>query len=134
MIPVEPAVVTIRIPADATYLPLLRSACGQLAPRLGCTLAEVADLRLAVDEACGLLLCNSVRLARGSEQNDLTATFHVEGPVLRVTVAVEADAFALPDGDEFGWTILNALADGCALHVEGTTVRVEILKKHAEGR
>lgn len=129
-----PATVTIRIPADPEYLPLLRAACGQLAPRLGCTLAEIADLRLAVDEACGLLLRNCLILNRGSVEDGLTAVFVIDGGTLRITVGMPADAFATPDDDEFGWTILNALVDGFRWKVEGSTVQVEILKKNAAGR
>jgi serine/threonine-protein kinase RsbW len=130
----QSAVVSIRIPADPDYVPILRAACGQLAPRLGCTRSETADLQLAVDEACGLLLRNCIRLRRGSEQDGLAARFVIGGGTLRVTVDMEADAFATPDEDEFGWTILTALVDRFAWHVEDSTVRVEIVKKHAAGR
>lgn len=129
-----PATVTIRIPADPEYLPLLRAACGHLAPRLGCSLAEIADLRLAVDEACGLLLRNCLILNRGSADDGLTAVFVIDETALRITVGMPADAFATPDDDEFGWTILNALVDGFRWRVEGSTVQVEILKKNAAGR
>jgi len=129
------AVVTIRIPADPDYVPILRAACGQLAPRLGCTRSETADLRLAVDEACGLLLRNCIRLRRGIEEEDgLTAVFVVDRTSLRVTVEMQADAATTPDADEFGWTILTALVDGFAWRVDETAVSVEIVKKHADGR
>ncbi|NUP51871.1 MAG: anti-sigma regulatory factor, partial [Catenulispora sp.] len=132
--PPRAAVVEIRIPADPEYVPLLRAACGHLAPRLGCTLAEISDLRLAVDEACGLLLRNCITLSREEGQDCLTATFTVDEQALRVTVGMHADAFAMPHDDEFGWTILTALVEGFAWRVEGATVQVEILKTHAAGR
>lgn len=128
------AVVEIHIPADPEYVPLLRAACGHLAPRLGCTLAEIADLRLAVDEACGLLLRNCITLSREAGRDCLAATFVVDEHALRVTVGMHADAFAMPHDDEFGWTILTALVDGFTWRVEGATVQVEILKMHAAGR
>ncbi|GAA1987123.1 ATP-binding protein [Catenulispora subtropica] len=130
----DPAVVTIRIPADPEYVSILRAACGQLAPRLGCTPAEIADLRLAVDEACGLLLRHCVRLRRGTDGDGLAATFVADGPALFITLSMEADAFVTPDAGEFGWTILTALVDGFTWHVDGSTVRVEIRKTQAAGR
>ena len=130
----EPVVVTICVPADPEYVPLVRAACGQLAPRLGCTLAEVADLRLAVDEACGLLLRNCISLSHGTAHDGLTATFVADGTGLSITVEMVADAFATPGDDEFGWTILSALVDDFGWRVEGSTVRVEVLKKRADGR
>lgn len=128
------AVVTIRIPADPDYVPILRAACGQLAPRLGCTRTEATDLRLLVDEACGLLLRNCIRLPRGVEEDGLTAVFVVDGTTLRITVSMEADAVTTPDDDEFGWTILTALADAFAWRVDESAVSVEIVKRHADGR
>jgi anti-sigma regulatory factor (Ser/Thr protein kinase) len=127
----DAVVVTVRIPADPEFVPILRAACGQLAPRLGCTLTETADLRLAVDEACGLLLRNCLRLRRGTEGDGLGATFVIDGPTLRITLGMEADAFATPDDDDFGWTILTALVDGFAWRVEESTVQLEIRKTHA---
>ncbi len=48
--------VEIRLPADSAYLSVLRTATAGLAARLDFTLDEIEDLRIAVDEACGLLL------------------------------------------------------------------------------
>src|SRR5260370_23471417 len=43
-------------PADKTYVALIRSATAHLGARVGFSVVEITDLRLAVDEACGLLL------------------------------------------------------------------------------
>jgi hypothetical protein len=64
----------------------------------------------------------------------LAAVFVVDGPTLHIALAVEADAFAAPDDDEFGWAILTALVDDFAWRAEDLTVRVEIRKQHAAGR
>lgn len=122
------AVVAIRVPPRPEYVGILRAACAQLGPVLGCGPDEVADLRLALDEATGLLLRSCVSLTRGPEQDSLTATFAVDGPGLRVTLAIEADASLAPDDGEFGWAILTALVDEFTWRVDGSTVRVEIRK------
>ena len=51
--------VEIRLPADSAYLSVLRTATAGLAARLDFTLDEIEDLRIAVDEACALLLADT---------------------------------------------------------------------------
>src|SRR4051812_6467821 len=53
-------VVELRLPADGAYLSVLRTATAGLAARLDFTLDEIEDLRIAVDEACALLLPDAV--------------------------------------------------------------------------
>ncbi|MEY9935472.1 hypothetical protein ABH926_010154 [Catenulispora sp. GP43] len=127
-------VVTIHIPAQPEYIAVLRAACGQLAPRLGCGSAETADLQLAVDEACGFLLRTCLTAGGDPEQDGgLAASFVVAGPSLHITVQTQADVFISPDDDEFAGPILTALVDDFAWHVEGSAVRVEIRKQRADG-
>src|SRR2546430_16011483 len=49
-------VVVLVVPADGSYLAVLRTATAGLAARLQFTLDEIEDLRIAVDEACAILL------------------------------------------------------------------------------
>ena len=49
-------VVRLRLPAVGAYLSVLRTATAGLAARLDFTLDEIEDLRIAVDEACAMLL------------------------------------------------------------------------------
>ena len=55
--------VEIRLPADSAYLSVLRTATAGLAARLDFTLDEIEDLRIAVDEACAMLLPQALRAA-----------------------------------------------------------------------
>ena len=48
--------VEIRVPADVGYVSTLRLTAASLAARCELTIDEIEDLRLAVDEACSLLL------------------------------------------------------------------------------
>jgi serine/threonine-protein kinase RsbW len=130
--PVE--TVLIRVPADPDYLPVIRSATAHIGTRLGCTLSEVSDLRLAVDEACGLLLRNTVPDRSADGAGDLECRFVLDDPSLRVMLSLRAQNAARPDTDEFGWTILAALVDDVVWRSEGPTVHVEILKHRAAGR
>ena len=51
--------IDIRLPADGAYLALLRTATAGLAARMDFTLDEIEDLRIAIDEACALLLSDA---------------------------------------------------------------------------
>ena len=48
--------VELRIPADGAFLSVLRTATAGLAARLDFTLDDIEDLRIAVDEACAVVL------------------------------------------------------------------------------
>ena len=134
-------VTTIRIPALPEYVAVLRAACEQLAPRLGYTPEETADLGLAVDEACGFLLRNCIPgsgvaggPAGGVEKDGgLVAAFVVEGQGLHIRVKMQADIFFSPDDDEFGLPILAALVDDFSWRVDDSAVRVELRKLRADG-
>ncbi len=101
--PIEDAV-EIRLPADSAYLSVLRTATAGLAARLDFTLDEIEDLRIAVDEACAMLLPHAIELAQ------LTCRFHLDPATLEVTVSIPTTRGQLPERDTFSWTVLSALA------------------------
>jgi serine/threonine-protein kinase RsbW len=97
-------VVIIKLPAVGAYLSVLRTATAGLAARLDFTLDEIEDLRIAVDEACAMLLSSA--LPGGS----LDCEFEVLEDSLRVSVTVETTDGQEPSRDTFAWTVLSALA------------------------
>jgi serine/threonine-protein kinase RsbW len=101
--PIEDAV-EIRLPADSAYLSVLRTATAGLAARLNFTLDEIEDLRIAVDEACAMLLPHSIVGA------PLSCRFRLSSETLEVTVTVATADGQLPQRDTFSWTVLSALA------------------------
>jgi anti-sigma regulatory factor (Ser/Thr protein kinase) len=130
----ESDTVLIRVPANPDYLAIIRSASAHVGTKLGCTLAEVSDLRLAMDEACGLLLRHTVRDSSADGSGDLECRFQLNGEELRVVLSLQARNAVRPENDEFGWTILTALVDDFLWRVDGPTVHVEIVKRRAPGR
>lgn len=107
--------VRLDVPADPAYLAVVRTATAGLAARLNFTLDQIEDLRIAVDEACallidhrphpGYLLTSEFTLTPGS----FDVVFH--GPVTD-----------LPRRSTYSWSVLAALvrrvdtgtsADGC---------------------
>jgi serine/threonine-protein kinase RsbW len=120
-------VVAITLPASSAYLTVLRTATAGLAARLDFTIDEIEDLRIAVDEACAMLLPQAVPGA------DITCEFQLEGDAMTVTVSVLTLDGEEPSRDTFAWTVLTALAGEVS---SGTDVdkRVTItLCKHRSG-
>jgi serine/threonine-protein kinase RsbW len=102
-LPIEDAV-EIRLPADSAYLSVLRTATAGLAARLDFTLDEIEDLRIAVDEACAMLLPQALAAAH------LVCRFELSDETLEVTVTIPTRDGQLPERDTFSWTVLTALA------------------------
>jgi serine/threonine-protein kinase RsbW len=96
--------VTIRMPADGAYLSVLRTATAGLAARLDFTLDEIEDLRIAVDEACGMLL------AQAAPGADLECDFTLGEDRMSIAVSTLAAQPQPPARDTFAWTVLSALA------------------------
>lgn len=97
-------VVTIKLPAAGAYLSVLRTATAGLAARLDFTLDEIEDLRIAVDEACAMLLSQAV------PGTDLECDFMLEADSMSVSVSVLTQDGQEPSRDTFAWTVLAALA------------------------
>jgi serine/threonine-protein kinase RsbW len=97
-------VVAITLPASSAYLTVLRTATAGLAARLDFTIDEIEDLRIAVDEACAMLLAQALPGA------DITCEFQLEGDAMTVTVSVLTVDGEEPSRDTFAWTVLTALA------------------------
>jgi serine/threonine-protein kinase RsbW len=116
-------VVSIRLPADSAYLSVLRTATAGLAARLDFTLDEIEDLRIAVDEACAMLLGEAV------PGTDLTAEFELTGQEMQVRVEVATVGSSAPKRDDFAWMVLTALADDVDAVTDAADRMAIILRK-----
>lgn len=97
--------VEVTVDAEPDAVPVVRNVAADLATRMDLQLDTIADLRLAVDEACGILLehafspatlhCRFIRTAT-------TITTRVEVP--------SSDGSSVPQ-EGFSWYVLNALVD-----------------------
>jgi serine/threonine-protein kinase RsbW len=96
--------VTVRMPADGAYLSVLRTATAGLAARLDFTLDDIEDLRIAVDEACAMLLSQAI------PGSSLECSFVLSPDDMTISVAVPSLNPRPPSGDTFAWTVLSALA------------------------
>ena len=118
--------VELRIPADSAFLSVLRTATAGLAARLDFTLDDIEDLRIAVDEACAMVLPQAV------SGTDLNCAFYLGGDTLRVAVAAECDSPRPPSQDGFAWTVLSALTSSLDAQVEGDTLIVTLSRTSGE--
>ncbi|WP_322766646.1 anti-sigma factor [Frankia sp. Cr1] len=98
-------IVQLTLPAASAYLSVLRTATASLAARADFTLDDIEDLRIAVDEACALLLLSAV------PGSNLECTFELAPGVIQVAVTVLSLDGEPPSTDTFAWTVLTALAD-----------------------
>jgi serine/threonine-protein kinase RsbW len=119
-------IVRLQLPAVGAYLSVLRSATAGLAARLNFTLEEIEDLRIAVDEACALLLPSAVPGAQ------LDCEFELLDDELRVSVSVLTLDAAEPARDSFAWTVLSALAGEVDSRVgPDSRVHIDLIKRRA---
>ena len=118
--------VTVRMPAEGAYLSVLRTATAGLAARLDFTLDEIEDLRIAVDEACAMLLSQAVPGA------SLECGFTLGHDDMTIAVSVPCLAPQQPASDTFAWTVLTALAGSVDAHVGPGDLLTIVLRKTRE--
>src|SRR5262245_45747594 len=112
------------MPAEGAYLSVLRTATAGLAARLDFTLDEIEDLRIAVDEACAMLLPQAI------PGTDLECAFDLGAEEMTITVSVAAAQPRMPSRDTFSWTVLSALAGTVDSRLgPGETVSIVLRKR-----
>lgn len=98
--------VRLRFPANGSYQVLARAAVAAVCARLDYPLDRLDDVKLAIDEACSLLLSDA------KPQSDL----HVEltphsGGGLDLVVTATTNRGKAPRRHTFAWTVLAALVE-----------------------
>lgn len=122
-------VVLLTVPADGAYLGVLRTAAAGLAARLHFTLDEIEDLRIAVDEACAML----IRLA--GPAGELRCRFALAGDQLGVEVAVPVTpAAVVPDTSSFAWKMLSSLTTDATTRVTDNSASILLTARRSATR
>jgi len=126
--PATDDVVHLTVPADGGYLGVLRTATAGLAARLQFALDEIEDLRIAVDEACAMLLSIATRHA------ELECRFSVTDDALTVEVTVPTPRGArLPAESSFAWKVLTALTTSAAATAANDRATISLLTRRVAG-
>ena len=118
--------VRVSMPAEGAYLSVLRTATAGLAARLDFTLDEIEDLRIAVDEACAMLLSQAI------PGTNLECDFDLGADSMTITVSVVAAQPRTPARDTFAWTVLSALAGDVDAKLEPDDRVAIVLRKHRD--
>ena len=96
--------VSLRLPADGAYVSVLRTMTAGLAARLDFTVDDIEDLRIAVGEACALVL------PEAASGGDLEADFRQTPGTLTISVRVPTARRCEPDYESFAWQVLSTLS------------------------
>jgi serine/threonine-protein kinase RsbW len=115
--------VEVRTPADVVYVSTLRLTAASLAARCDLTIDDIEDLRLAVDEACALLLPHA------APDSTLDARFTLHQGRLEVETSVHTSESAEPDRTGFAWTVLGALASSVDVRKQGGQLIIAVTKQ-----
>jgi serine/threonine-protein kinase RsbW len=118
--------VQVCLPAEGAYLSVLRTATAGLAARLDFTLDEIEDLRIAVDEACAMLLPQAI------PGTNLDCVFDLGADEMTIIVSVTAAEPRMPARDTFAWTVLSALAGTVDSRLEPDDRVAIVLRKRRE--
>jgi serine/threonine-protein kinase RsbW len=114
-------IVEVRVPATVAYVSTLRLTAASLAARCDLTVDDIEDLRLAVDEACALLLPHA------AAASTLDTTFRLSEGELAVDTSVHS-VDAEPDRSGFAWTVLGALASTVEVTQVGDRLTITVTK------
>ena len=120
----------ITMPASEAYVSFARLATAHIGGALGLSVGRVADLRLAVDEACGQFL--QVPSSFLGAALPLEIYFDRRPHALRITVRGPIPNY-WPDRESLGWLVLDALVSELRCEIPpdedgvGTLAFVELL-------
>lgn len=96
---------TLAVPALHAQLPVIRMLTEVVAMHSGCTLDQVSDLKLAVDQICTLLI------DAAAPASEITCRFDGAREVFRIEVTATTIAPWRPAPDSLEWRIVELLAD-----------------------
>jgi serine/threonine-protein kinase RsbW len=105
-------VIELRTPAEASQLAPIRGVSAALGGQCNMNLDQIADLQLAVDEACSTLL----RIAISG--TEIVCKFRLSADQFRFSAGVATTRSDVdgPYERRFGWHVLRTLTDELELH------------------
>jgi len=94
----------VRLPAETSYVAVLRMATAGIAARLDFTLDDIEDLKMAVSEASSLVLTDA------TPGGSLLVRYFLAEDRISVEVSADVAAPEVPSPDSFTWQVLSATA------------------------
>ena len=120
--PNEPFI-ELRIPPEPTFVRVARLAAGDMAGRVGFSVDEIDDLRLAVDELCAILI------GAGGHVIELRMQARERTLIIEGSTPDAGSAIAPSDLSEM---LIRALVDSCVFSTRGRDVCFEMHKQARE--
>jgi serine/threonine-protein kinase RsbW len=115
--------VELKVPADSAYVSVLRTTTAGLAARLDFTIDDIEDLRIAVGEACAMVL------PEAAEDADLWCRYNLSEGQMVVRVAVDTAVQPQVDEDSFAWQVLTTLASEATAEAGPRTLVVRLVMR-----
>jgi len=112
--------VELRLPADGVYVSVVRTTTAGLAARLDFLIDDIEDLRIAVGEACAMVL------PEAEPDTDLVCSYFLSPGRLTVRVAVTAADPEGPEYDSFAWQVLSTMATRAEAEASGGRFAVSL--------
>ncbi|MFD8499776.1 anti-sigma factor [Amycolatopsis sp. NPDC059657] len=121
-------VIEVRTAAVPDVVPTLRTLAADIAMRQDFDLDAIEDLRMAVDEACSLLLGSAI-------EGTMTCVFTTEPGRVEVVVTVPVRSAELVEQTSLTWQLLTALATSAKRTVTpedgGFVARIDLVRECA---
>jgi len=97
--------VVLTVPAQTSFVSLVRTAASAVCAQADFTVDALDDLKLAVDEACALVIADA------PDGSDLTTGFAVEDNTVHIELSAPSTRLQPLQTNTFAWTVLTALVD-----------------------
>lgn len=104
--------VELTVPADPSFVSLVRAATAAICARADFPIDRLEDLRLAIDEACSIVIAD----APGDAM--MAVTWWLDGAHVRMRVSARSSSGRPVSTDTFSWTVLTALVDSVETAVD----------------
>ncbi|MCZ4498889.1 MAG: rsbW [Marmoricola sp.] len=110
----------VRLPAETAYVAVLRMAAAGIAARLDFTVDDIEDLKMAVSEACSMVLADA------TPGGSLTARFYLAEQRIEIEVLADTVDAVAPDTDGFAWQVLTTTATEVAAEASPTHLMIRL--------
>ncbi|UYM06019.1 ATP-binding protein [Solicola gregarius] len=101
----------VTLPAAGEFLTVLRTTAAALAATADFIIDDIEDLRIAIDEAC------SVLISRAIPGTDLHCRFFVDDGALTIEASAHVIDRRPPPRSGFAWMVLTSLTTSVDAHV-----------------
>jgi serine/threonine-protein kinase RsbW len=112
--------IVLTVPAQSAYVTLARAATAAACAQADFPLDRLDDIRLAVDEACALVIADA------PSDGDLQVVLTVEGNHITVVVRGPSRREVPIATNTFAWTVLTALVDEVSTQVSEGSMSISL--------